>query len=85
MYQIIFEKKAEKELYSLDKSVQKRISAAIDEKLKKDPDLFLIPLVGDLAGLYKFRVGDYRLLCKKDGQKLVVVVVRIKHRKEVYL
>jgi len=49
-----------------------------------NPKLALIPLAGDKAGLYKFRVGDYRLLCSRDDDTLHVLVVKVKHRKDIY-
>jgi mRNA interferase RelE/StbE len=82
--QIIFSKKARKELEKLDHIIQKRIDVAIKEKLEKDPNSHLIPLAGSLKDLYKFRVGDYRLICRKEDKKLVILVVTVKHRKEVY-
>lgn len=81
---IIFSKKAVKELGKLDHSVQKRIDFAIKKKLAKNPLDHLIPLTGSLKKLYKFRVGDYRLICKKEDGILLILVVTIKHRKEVY-
>jgi mRNA interferase RelE/StbE len=41
-------------------------------------------LHGELAGLWKYRVGDYRLLCRIEDARLVVLVVRIGNRREVY-
>jgi mRNA interferase RelE/StbE len=52
--------------------------------LVTNPKLALIPLTGDKANLYKFRVGDYRLLCLRDDEKLHVLVIKVKHRKDVY-
>lgn len=49
-----------------------------------NPKLNLVPLVGDKDGLYKFMVGDYRLLCAKDDDIFHVLVIKVKHRKEVY-
>ena len=79
-----FSKKAEKQFKKLDTTVQSRIKKAILERLVVNPKLALIPLTGDRSGFYKFRVGDYRLLCSRDDEKLYVLVVKIKHRKEVY-
>jgi mRNA interferase RelE/StbE len=79
-----FTKEATRQALSLDVSIQKRIRDAIDTKLAVNPDFYLKPLVGDKAGFYKFRVGDYRLLCSKDGKRLVVTVVKLAHRREVY-
>ena len=81
---IIFSKQAQKELEKLDRSIQKRIDAAVKEKLEKDPEKHLISLTGSFHNLYKFRVGDYRLICKKEEEKLVVLVVTVQHRSEVY-
>lgn len=79
-----FSKKAEKQFKKLDKTIQSRIKKAVLERLIINPKLALIPLIGDKVGFYKFRVGDYRLLCSKDDEKLYVLVVKVKHRKEVY-
>jgi mRNA interferase RelE/StbE len=84
MYKIIFDDRAKKQLFALDVKVRLRIEEGIDNKLLKNPDIYLIPLVGDKIGVYKFRVGNYRLLCKKDGDKLVITVLKVSHRKEVY-
>ena len=62
MYKIIFEKKARKQFFKLNREVQERITKAIDEKLAVNPEAYLICLVSDKSGLYKFRVGDYRIL-----------------------
>lgn len=81
---IIFSKRAQKELEKLDRSTQKRIDAAVQEKLEKDPERHLISLTGSFHNLYKFRVGDYRLICRKEEEKLVVLVLTVQHRSEVY-
>ena len=84
MYKIIFEEKARKQFFKLNREVQERITKAIDEKLAVSPKAHLIRLVGDKSGLYKFRVGDYRLLCFKDEDRLTILMVKLKHRKDVY-
>ena len=75
-----FTKKAEKEFKSLDKYIQSKIKKAMSEKLLTNPILYLKPLLGDKSGLYKFRVGDYRLLCAKEDGELVIMVFKVKHR-----
>ena len=84
MYTVIFDKNAEKMFRKMDRNIQKIITKAVRNKLSVNPDLYLIPLVGDLSGLYKFRVGDYRLLCLKEDNRLIITVVKVKHRKIVY-
>lgn len=41
-------------------------------------------LVGEVANLYRLRVGDYRIIYQVDGGKLVVLIVHVGHRKDVY-
>lgn len=84
LWQIEFTKTAQKQVKELENAVQLRIKKAIKEKLIVNPNIYLIPLSGDKAGQYKFRVGDYRLLCSKEDKKLVITVIKVKHRKEVY-
>jgi mRNA interferase RelE/StbE len=84
MYKIEFEQRAKKQFYKLSREVQERLTKAIDEKLSVNPKEYLIPLAGNKAGFYKFRVGDYRILCSRDDEKLTVLVVKVKHRREVY-
>ena len=83
-WQIIFTKRAEKDLKSLSPEIQRIIAKAINSKLLPNPDSALIPLTGRLKGIYKFRVGSYRVLCEKRSETLVVIVVKIGNRKEVY-
>lgn len=84
MWQIEFTTKAAKEVKLLDKPIRTRIKKAIEEKLLKNPSQHLIPLTGDMLGLYKFRVGDHRILCEKKENKFIILVVKVKHRKNVY-
>ena len=84
MYTIVFQPKAKKQFYKLNREAQTRITKAIDDKLSINPKSALIPLMGDKSGLYKFRVGDYRLLCSRDDDKLHVLVIKVKHRRDVY-
>jgi mRNA interferase RelE/StbE len=41
-------------------------------------------MTGDLLGLWRYRVGDYRLVCSLEQESLIVLVVRLGHRKNVY-
>ena len=81
MYEIILAKKVEKFLDKLDSKDRERIILAI-EKLRIRPDAYLKRLVGDKS--YKFRVGDYRLIVDLEKGKLLVLVIDIGHRKNIY-
>jgi mRNA interferase RelE/StbE len=41
-------------------------------------------LRGDLNGLWRYRVGDYRIICEIQEQKLIVLALAIGHRREIY-
>ena len=84
MYKIEFKQKAKKQFFKLSHDIQERLTKAINEKLAIDPKKHLIPLINHKEGLYKFRMGDYRLLCSRDDERLHVLVVKVRHRKDVY-
>jgi len=77
---------AEKQLHKLDRAVQKRLLDWLDDRIEgcKDPRHFGEPLKGDLAGLWRYRVGDYRIICELQDNRLVVVAIAIGHRREIY-
>ena len=74
-WKIIFTKRGEKDLKSLPHEIRKIIAKAINSKLLTNPDSALIPLTGKLRGIHKFRVGNYRILCEKRSETLVVIVI----------
>lgn len=84
VWQIKIEKKAKKALSSLDFPVQKKIVRYLREKLTEDPRLFGKELVGDMAGLRRYRVENYRIICRLEDHLLIVLVLDIGHRKEIY-
>jgi len=80
------DERALKELKKLGRPTQKEILAYLDERVtgKEDPRRFGKALHANLAGLWRYRVGDYRILCQiRDGQ-LLVLVVSVGHRKNIY-
>lgn len=77
---------AERDLAALDKQVQLRITKFLRERVapSDDPHVLAKPMSGKYAGLWRFRVGDYRLICNIRTEALVVLVVVIGHRSGVY-
>lgn len=74
-----------KQISKLDNSIKKRIFDYMDEVEKlNNPRLRGKRLVGNLLGLWRYRVGAYRILCDIKDDVLVILVVDIGHRKEVY-
>jgi len=78
---------AEKQLCKLDKPIQKRLIDWLDERINgcKNPRHFGEPLRGGMSGLWRYRVGDYRIICEIQDEQLVVIALAVGHRREVYL
>ena len=81
MYEIIFSETAEKQLSKLEKVLQERIFITLD-RIRFRPEDYLIRLVG--YPLYKLRVGDYRIIIDLDQNKLIILILKVSHRKNVY-
>ncbi|MDY2842996.1 MAG: type II toxin-antitoxin system RelE/ParE family toxin [Treponema sp.] len=82
---IVYTEKVLKQLKKLDKSVSSRIVDYMDEVAKLEaPRSRGKSLVGNLIGLWRYRVGDYRILCRIIDDELVIMVVEIGHRKGIY-
>ena len=82
-----FNESAKQELKKLDRQIQKEIVAYLDDRIvtREDPRRFGKPLRADLAGLWRYRVRDYRLVCQIQDDVLLVLVVTVGHRKDVYV
>jgi mRNA interferase RelE/StbE len=81
-----FDARALRELQKLDRKAQKEIIAYLDERIAtaEDPRRFGKPLRAALTGLSRYRVRDYRVLCQIQDKILLVLVVSVGHRKNVY-
>ncbi len=80
-----FTETAIKELSKLDRPVQLQIKNYLNEVASlEDPKSRGKGLVGNLNGLWRYRVGDYRVICEILDDKILITVLHIAHRKEVY-
>lgn len=85
VWTIDFDKKAKKEFASLDKTAQKQIDKFLLKLMKSaNPRQSGEALKGNMQSFWRYRVGDYRLICSIEDNVLTVIVLRVKHRKEVY-
>jgi mRNA interferase RelE/StbE len=87
VWQIEFDSDAESDLRKIDREIQRRILRYLREKIatEKDPRRFGAPLRRELSGLWKYRLGDYRLICRIEDKKVVVYVIRVGNRKDIYM
>lgn len=81
MYEIVLSNKAEKQLKKLDKPIRGRIISAL-KRIRIRPEVHVNKLVDDSG--YKFRVGGYRIIMDIDHGKLIILVIKIGHRRNVY-
>ncbi len=84
MYSIRILKSATRDLERLEKPVAKRISKRINWLAANLENARPEPLAADLAGLYKFRVGDYRVVYEILARENAIVIHQIGHRREIY-
>jgi mRNA interferase RelE/StbE len=86
-WQIELSETAEKQLAKLDKPVAKRLLSFMRERLASldDPRSIGQALRGsELGEFWKYRVGDWRLVCQIKDAKILITVVRLGNRREVY-
>lgn len=83
MYKIAFDKEAEREFLKLEKQVQLFVSSKILD-LQSGNFTNDKQLMGKHKGKYRKRAGNYRIIYLKEGNLLVISIIRIAHRKEVY-
>ena len=85
-YEVRLGKKAQKSLKKMDKNDSRIIMAWISKNLVncEDPYIHGKSLEGNLKGKWRYRVGDYRLICNIDDEKVVILILEAGHRREIY-
>ncbi len=85
-WKVEFDPVAERELDGLDPQSARKILTFLAQRLAKDEDprRFGTPLRSNLAGLWKYRIEDYRLVCEIQDEKICVLVLHLGHRSKVY-
>jgi len=85
-WKIAITKTATKQLEKLDRTMQKRITAFLKEKIEasNNPRKLGKALQGNKHKLWRYRVGNYRLICNVEDKTITVLVLAVGHRKEVY-
>ncbi|MDN6317688.1 MAG: type II toxin-antitoxin system RelE/ParE family toxin [Lactococcus lactis] len=85
-YNVVYEKKAIKQLSKLDKGQQKMIMGWIQKNLVQtnNPRQYGKTLKGELKSYWRYRVGNYRILADINDDKIQIIIIQIGHRKDVY-
>lgn len=80
-YEIIFTDTSRRQFNKLEKSVQERKIAAL-ERIRIRPEAHVKKLIGDPG--YRLRVGNYRVILDIYKDKLIILVIKIGHRRNIY-
>ena len=86
VWTISFVPAAAKELKKLGKTEAARIIVTLESRIATldDPRTLGSALAGELGGLWRWRIGDYRVVARINDERITILVVRIGHRREVY-
>lgn len=86
VWKIEYGASAVKELAKLDRAAARRIVDFMDKRVatSKDPRLLGKALTGSFGAFWRYRVGDYRVICDIKHNEITVLVLRIGHRSDVY-
>ena len=86
VWTIEYDRRVLKDMKRLDKAVRLQVLNYFDDRiaLADDPRRFGKPLKSTFSGLWRYRIGDYRAICRIEDQKFVVLVVRVANRSKVY-
>lgn len=86
MYQVIFTERALKQLKKIDKTSAKQIKSWVTKNLVncQNPKLYGKALKGNLSGVWRYRVGDYRLFANIYKNIILIEIFIVGHRKNIY-
>lgn len=85
-YRLLFSKRALKELKKMDKAVSALIFAWLKKNIDGavDPRAFGKALTGDKKEMWRYRIGDYRVLANIEDENLTIIAIEIGHRRDIY-
>jgi mRNA interferase RelE/StbE len=83
-YEIIWHEKVFKDLEEIDRKISPGIIERVKTHLAQNPAGLGKPLKGIFKGLFRYRYGDYRVIYAIDMAEKKIIVLHVKHRKEVY-
>ena len=86
IYHVEYLKSVKKTFEKMDKYTKRILFEWIDKNLEgcTDPRIHGKPLGGDRSGQWRYRVGDYRIIANIEDNRLIILVIAIGHRREIY-
>ncbi len=82
-YSIVFATAAKRQFDKLPQAIQRRITDSVSQ-LENDPRPTGVVKLSGKDGLYRLRVGDYRAIYRIEDDRLIILIVKIGHRREIY-
>lgn len=85
-YKIFFTERAKKQLKKMDKRISALIIGWLEKNIENcdNPRIHGKSLVGNKSGLWRYRIGDYRVICEIQDKEVIVLVLDVGHRREIY-
>ena len=85
-YKLVYSKDFQKIFKKLDPTVQRLVASYIKHNLENadDPRIHGKALIGDKKGLWRYRIGNYRLIVEIQDDKLIILILTFGHRKDIY-
>lgn len=85
-YKIVFTERTIKQLKKLDKHTSALIVGWLEKNIKdcENPRIHGKGLVENKSGQWRYRIGDYRVICEIQDKEIVVLVLEIGHRRNIY-
>jgi len=85
-YNVVFTEGAKKQLKKLDRHIASLIIGWIERNLQycENPRIHGKGLTSNRSGQWRYRIGDYRLICEIQDENIIILVLEIGHRKSIY-
>jgi mRNA interferase RelE/StbE len=84
VYKVVYFDSVGEDLKRLDKSIVSKILSRIETYLAQDPKGLGKPLKGEFQGYWRYRWGDYRVVYKISEREILILILRIGNRKDIY-
>jgi len=84
-WHFLFTKIAEKDFSKLDKPIQKQVMNGIEKILSSpNPKILATQLKGTKHQFFRFRIGEYRIIVRFEDKDLIILALKIGHRRSIY-
>jgi len=84
MYKVVWDENSINDLKRLGSDIAKRIATKVEGHLSKNPEALGRPLSHQFKGLFRYSMGDYRIIYEIYKDEVQIIVVRIGHRSSIY-